>query len=162
MQFTRTSLTLIATIAFSLVVATSCKKSNSGSSAAVTATVGGTAFTPATSAAAYATVSKYFDIAGYTAKGTDTTLLDVSFSAPVTVNKVLGPADGVFVQYTSSGKSYISGQAWGAALTVTSLDTVNHKIAGNFTATVYNLSNGSDSLMLTNGKFSSSYILLNY
>jgi hypothetical protein len=48
-----------------------------------------------------------------------------------------------------------------ASMTINSLDTVGHKISGVFTATAYNTSSTTDSVVITNGKFSSSYTVTN-
>ena len=42
-------------------------------------------------------------------------------------------------------------------LTVNSWDSVNHKISGTFSGVLYNITGGSDSLIVTNGTFTSTY-----
>ena len=58
----------------------------------------------------------------------------------------------------SWGAGYNNGTA---IIKITSLDTVNHKIAGTVTGTMYDqLAGTSDSLVVTNGQFNGSYSVL--
>jgi hypothetical protein len=85
--------------------------------------------------------------------------------APFTLNQPFNTdtTDMTLFYYTngSSGKQYGVGSYWFGAgsglavMTVTSLDTNAHKISGTFSGSLY--ASASDSIVVSNGKFSSSY-----
>jgi hypothetical protein len=164
MKVTRFRLFVFSAVTvFALFAVTSCKKSNNSSSGnSVTATFSGTTFTPSATVAEYSASGKEWGITGYTIKSGDTTFLDILLFAPFTVNQPFS-TDSTYASLDylvngSNGKDYDASQGNGyAILTVTSLDTVGHKIAGTFSGTVY--ASGSDSLVVTNGKFNTSYIV---
>jgi hypothetical protein len=163
MTIKRFTLLTFSSLSVLILFFSSCSKSNNNSTgAAVTATLGGTAFTPATSLAYYSQSIQTYVVAGYTVKSNDTTALVVSIPTPVTVNTAMTTVNtNVSVQYFlngSSGKAYIAGggaPAGLASLTVTSLDTTGHKIVGTFTGTLY--ASLTDSILVTNGQFNTSY-----
>jgi hypothetical protein len=148
-----------------LVSVTSCKKSSSGgSSAALSATVSGTAWAPSIPVEAfYIANSQEFGVAGLQLKGGDSVILSVGFPGPITLNQAVS-SDTSFlttVAYEDSktANDYEGGFSSGHALvTVTSYDATNHKIGGTFSGVLYNLGSGSDSIVITNGSFNTSYI----
>ena len=152
--------------AFALIpflVLTACSKGGSApaSNTAISATVGGTAFSPALSLAFYTQSGQYWDITGYTIKTGDTTAISVSMAPPVSLNTVMtNDNSGLYIEYylSGTGKDYFAGTGYGSAsMTLSTLDTVAHKMAGTFSATLYNAVNNKDSILITNGKLNSSY-----
>jgi hypothetical protein len=160
-NFTR--YTIAAVTASLLLVVASCSKSNdSGSgSGPISATVAGQAFSPSLSLAFYTQSGQYWDITGYTIKSGDTTAISVSLAPPVTLNTAMtNNNSNLYIEYyvSGTGKDYFAGTGYGSAsMTLSTLDTVGHKIAGSFNATLYNAINNKDSIQITNGKFSSAY-----
>jgi hypothetical protein len=95
-------------------------------------------------------------------KSNDTSGFDVTIPAPITLNKAISTDSGstsiAYLTGTTGGKAYLATGGYGSGvLIVTSLDTTGHKIAGTFTGTLYNSISYADSVVVTNGKFSSSY-----
>ena len=164
MQFKHLSLLgLSAVIVFSLI-STGCKKSNDSNSGSgsITATVSGTNFSPTSTTAWYSTDSAIFEIGAGSLKAQDTSIFAITFAPPFTINTVLTDINDVTVDYYHNGNDYFSGYGVGSghvAMIVTALDTVNHKISGTFTAGLYNFFNDKDSVVVTNGKFNTSYIV---
>ena len=152
---------LAATILF-LALGGCSKSNNSGSgSGPISATVSGQAFDPALSLAFYTQSGQYWDITGYTIKSGDTTSISVSLAPPVSLNTAMtNNNSSLYIEYylSGTGKDYFAGTGYGSAsMTLSTLDTAGHKMAGSFTATLYNANNNKDSILITNGKFSSSY-----
>jgi hypothetical protein len=162
MKITRVSLFLIAsTSIFALLTASSCKKSNNSSSGSgISATISGTGFNPATTQAVYSQSNQMWDIVGLTVKTNDTAAIEIYIGSTFTVNKAYNTdSTSTSVDYFPggvNGKDYDAsyGNGW-AVLTVTSLDTTGHKISGTFNGALY--ASSSDSVVVTNGKFSTSY-----
>jgi hypothetical protein len=163
-SFNRTMALLVISSAFFLA-ATSCKKSNSSSngSTQLSATVGGNSFQPNAAAGIYSTSDGLFELAAYEIKSGDTTGMAIYFDAPLPSQMNLPISSDtayVDVQYTDSksGFTYDGGQIAGhSLLTVTAWDSVHLKVTGTFSGVVYNIVNGSDSLIVTNGQFSTAY-----
>jgi hypothetical protein len=62
------------------------------------------------------------------------------------------------LSYTIKGTEYDAYSTEGQfQLTVTSLDSMGHKIGGTFSATGHSLISYNDSVVITNGKFSTAY-----
>ncbi|HLI92508.1 MAG TPA: hypothetical protein VKU83_02815 [Puia sp.] len=146
--------------------AASCKKSGTGNSGAtLSASVSGTAWTPNyPTAAYYATSGSQFNIVGLYYKNGDSTAFVLDFFSPVNVNQAINSdTSNIDVQYVVAKPgstqvydgSYMSGGH--AILTVTSYDSTGHKIAGTFSGVLYNVSGGTDSVLVTNGAFNTSY-----
>jgi hypothetical protein len=144
-------------------ISVGCKKSNNStsSSSTISASMGSTAFstTTANTTAYYSTDSAAYLIGGFAVNAGDTTGLAMMISPPFTLGATITNKYAVNIDYyVSSTKDYFAGNGIGQiALAVTTLDTVNHKIAGTFTATLYNSLNQNDSLLVTNGKFNTAY-----
>lgn len=153
-----------AVTALSLLV-TSCSKSNNNSSSGtITATVGTGSFSPNTfNQAVYYKDSAYFDIGGVQYVNKDSSAIDLAFSTPFVVNQKMNTAnnDQIYLEYDDGGvfgKVYVAQPGYGSGfLTVTTYDSTNHKIAGTFSGALYNVANSNDSVVITNGKFNSSY-----
>ena len=159
-------LTFSLLVSTALFLTTSCKKSNSGggSSNSISATIGGSGWsTTIPTQAIYATNGQEFEIIGGSYKAGDTTALAVAFTTPFPLNKPISSEDAnVDIGYINAKTlaEYDGGiQAGHSILTVTSWDSVNHKIAGTFTGVLYNTSGGSDSLVVTNGNFNTTYLV---
>jgi hypothetical protein len=148
-----------------LAISVGCKKSNNStnSTSAISASMGSTALsiTTANTTAYFSTDSTAYLIGGFAVNGGDTTGLAIELYSPFTVDSTITSPYLVFMDYyVSSTKDYFAGNGVGhIAFTLTTQDTVNHKIAGTFTATMYNTLNQSDSLIVTNGKFNTSYFV---
>ena len=156
---------LVISSAFLLAV-TGCKKSNNngGGSGSMSASISGTAW-----ANNYPLVSFYasnsglgvFDIVGLQFKSGDSTLFDLEFTSPVTVNHPVSSDTSAFIAaYTDTKTQLDYGVLPGfgsAVLTITSYDSTGHTIAGTFNGVLYNLSTFTDSIVVTNGKFNSSF-----
>ena len=156
------SLTLIAS-AFALILSTGCKKSsNSSSSGSISATIGSTNFSGGNTQGVYTSSLGIgiYGLVSYNVQGKDTTGFFLTIPSPLTVGKAFS-SDSTFLEVdyvTNNGTAYDAFMQNGhAVMTINSLDTVGHKISGVFTATAYNSASASDSVIITNGKFSSSY-----
>jgi hypothetical protein len=162
MKCKTTLLTLSSFALFSLVVI-SCKKSNSSSvSGQITATINGTAWsTNVSTSGIYASISDQFEIIGGSYKSGDTTGVSVSFYDPFPLNTpISSDTSGIDIEYVNQATlaEYDGGIIAGhSLLTITSSDTVNLKISGTFSGVLYNITGGSDSVVVTNGTFTSSY-----
>jgi hypothetical protein len=154
------SLTLIISL-FSFILVSSCKKSNSGGGNSISGTVGTTNVSGGTTQGAYSAYAGMFLLASYSVQGKDTTgfILNIP-SVFAKVGKAF-TSDSTYLEVVygaSGGKTYDASYGSGhASVTVNQLDTVGHKINGIFTATAYNVNSSNDSVVITNGKFSSSY-----
>jgi hypothetical protein len=157
------ALALVVISSTFLLAATSCKKSNSGGgSAGVSASINGAAWTsnfPTTGI--YSTLSSEFEIAGIQFKGGDSTAVALAFLGPVVLNHAMSSdTAAVDLGYVDIHNQieYDGGISAGhSILTITSYDSTGHKIAGKFTGVLYNISGGSDSLVITNGSFNTSF-----
>jgi hypothetical protein len=164
MKFSTTSLlTLSAIAAFSLLLTTSCKKSNSSSGGGgLTATVSGTAWaTTVPTQAIYSKSVGEFQIVGGQYKSGDSTGISVAFGTPFPLHTAFS-SDTAFVdvEYVNvkTLAQYDGGLLSGhSIITVSSWDSVNHKIVGTYSGVLYNTGNPADSLVVTNGTFSTAY-----
>jgi hypothetical protein len=158
-------LTFSALTAATFFMTTSCKKSNSssgGGSNSISATISGSGWaTTVPTQAIYASNIGEFEILGGSYKGGDTTAVSVAFLTPFPLNKAISSdTAGVDIGYINAKTlaEYDGGQQAGhCIITISSWDQTNHKIAGTFTGVMYNVSGGTDSLVVTNGNFSTAY-----
>ena len=164
---------LSAIIALSILT-TGCSKSNNNnsSSTSISATVGSSSYSSSTYAAGiYSTDSSYFGLLGMQVVNKDTTFFTLDFSGPVVLNQQITTAtnansfltvgyqpNGAFGNYY--GASYYDFGQGSAIVTVTSYDSTGHKIAGTFSGVLYNELNSSDSVIVTNGKFSTNFTVI--
>jgi hypothetical protein len=134
---------------------------NNANSAAISVTVGGSVFKPQITNAIYGTISHSFLVAGSTVNSGDSTICTIVLNSPFSLNTDLGVAGKAFITYQDMGKKYLAGAGAGPVLcTVTSLDSVKHTIAGNFSATLFNTST-RDTVTMTNGTFVATYAVVN-
>jgi hypothetical protein len=159
------ALAIIAISSASLLVVTSCSKSNNNSSSAgISATVGGSAWANSFPIQGiYSTAGSAFILGGIQVKSGDSTGVEVGFGTPVTLNQAL-TSDGIIIDVVyivaKTQAVYDGSPLTGSAhstVTVTSYDSTGHKVGGTFSGVLYNESNSSDSLVVTNGKFNASY-----
>lgn len=158
-------LTFSALTVATIFIATSCKKSNSGGGGnSVSATISGSGWqTTIPTQAVYAVNGGIgeFAIVGGQIKSGDTTVLTVAFTTPILVHAaVSSDTADVEVEYINAKTliEYDGGPLVGhSILTVSSWDSVNHKIVGTFTGVLYNVTGGTDSLIVTNGSFNTAY-----
>lgn len=159
----RTTLLAFSSFAFFSLVISSCKKSNSSSSnGQFTATIGSTAWSsnePVTGL--YVSNITTFELGGEYLKSGDSTAFAISFAAPFIMHTPISSdtaaVDVGYINATTQAEYDGGGVAGHSILTVSSWDSVNHKISGTFSGVLYNITGGSDSLVVTNGAFSSSY-----
>jgi hypothetical protein len=156
--------TATAVIAVFFISALSgCKKSNSNSnSAALSASVNGTAFQPSIQQGFLFTSNHYFALAGGQIKAGDSLVLEVDLPDAVKVNQVFSLSDisaAALYYYDSKGNlNYAATSGVGTgSITVTAWDSVGHKIAGTFSGKLENIGNGTDTVVVSNGQFNSSY-----
>ncbi|HEY4111812.1 hypothetical protein [Puia sp.] len=157
------TLFLAATTLF--IVAAGCKKNkddnNSSNSIVLSATIGGSFFKPGVNNAIYGTLSRTYILGGSTINNGDSALFTLVLTAPFSLNTDLGTSGKAAITYQYAGKKYLSGPGSGPlSCKVISLDSVNHKIAGNFSGTLFATSN-RDSLAMTNGSFDATYSVVN-
>jgi hypothetical protein len=155
----------VITSAF-MLVAISCKKSsnsnnNNSSNGSISASINGSAWANSFPIiGAYSTGSGNFDFEGIQLKGGDSTGMALAFLSPTALNQAISSDSGwVDIEYVAPKQVlYDGGQTSGhSILTVTSYDPTSLKIAGTFSGVLYNISGGSDSLVVTNGSFNSTY-----
>jgi len=161
-KFSVTTAVAIAALLFS----TACKKSSNTApgSGAVNATVNDTLFTPPPGGVygTYTTGSGQFDIDAFELKGSDTLYLFVTIFKPFTLSQ---PIDNIssssnIVYYDASHRPYSNITGMGnTTITVTTYDSVNHKIAGSFSGNLYSDSGSGDSIIVKNGTFNTSYVI---
>jgi hypothetical protein len=123
-----------------LLATIGCNKSNGGSSS-VTARINGTAWAaniPETGA--LITTTSQLIVGGIQFKNGDSTEITLTF--PSTANT-----------------AYDGGvRAGHSTITVTSYDSAGGKVSGTFNGVLYNTSGGSDSLIITDGTFNTTFI----
>jgi hypothetical protein len=154
----------VITSAF-MLVAISCKKSsnsnNNSSNGSISASINGSAWANSFPIiGAFSIGSGNFEFQGIQLKGGDSTGMALVFLTPFTVNQAVSSDSGwVDVEYIAPMQVlYDGGHTSGhSILTVTSYDPAGQKIAGTFSGVLYNISGGSDSLVVTNGSFNSTY-----
>jgi hypothetical protein len=142
------------------LLAASCGKSNSGSasSGTLSATIGSSNFQSTTTLGAYSVGIELLAVVSSSMHPNDTSAFQLILPWPPPVNKPF-PADSLLMlSYTIKGTEYDAYSTEGQLqLTVTSLDSTAHKIGGTFSATGHSLLSYNDSVVITNGKFSTAY-----
>jgi hypothetical protein len=158
----RQFLALSAVVALTLSVAiTSCKKDkdeNTGASAQFSATVNGAAFKPSIVSAVQ--FNNYIMIIGYEARsGADTALLELNIPDTVTVNSKLSFEDVAGLDYYNLKQTWDYGNYYPShgTVTITTVDKTNKKIAGTFDCVLYPGGSGSDSVIVKDGKFNTTW-----
>jgi len=156
----------------SLILLSACglescsKNSGTGSNqtgSTITATVNGRAYSAKTYViAGYLTTYDQLFIRGDSIQGSDTTEIEVDMPYIPAVNTPVYTDSTQFaaLTYLTPGKAYDAYFGLGLShgiITLSSADTVNHKITGSFSGVLYNIVNSNDSVVITNGTFNSSY-----
>jgi hypothetical protein len=148
-----------------LFLATSCKKGGGPVAApiGVIGTVGDSNFVSTSAQSYYDTSLNLFLVAGVSFRPYDSSTLSIQFPPPIRVNvAVSSDSEAVLMGYFNHGITYIGGAKpyeGHAVYTVTSWDSVNRKLQGTFSGTIYGVSTGSmsDSLVVTKGAFNVTY-----
>jgi hypothetical protein len=165
----RSLLTIFTLTAATLLITASCKKSNSSSSSgAISVSIHDSSFQSQGqySNGLFSTNLGAYTLTGVVTTKTDTDVFQVIIGLPIQVNvPVNTDTVGTYIAYFDQNATFdwqAGGAGGGTAIyTVTSLDTVNHKIAGTFSGSLYDMLNTSgitiDSVVMTNGKFNLSY-----
>jgi len=157
MQFTRVNLlALTATTAFTLLIATSCKKSSStpsGAAAQLSATVGTTAYNPSIEAAF--DQQSFVNIEGLMVTGGDSISLAVSIPDAATSTTIT--FDAAEIDYVDTkgkiGFSSFYGSSHGT-ITISSWDKTALKISGKFSGEIYD---GTGDSTAISGQFNTPY-----
>ncbi|HEX6432121.1 MAG TPA: DUF5025 domain-containing protein [Niastella sp.] len=134
-----------------------CKKDKDDNNASgqLSATVGGTAFQPA--AVTSLLYSTELIITGFQIKSGDTTYLSLSIPSSATTTAALD-FDDVDVDYYNSKSDYTSFSSKShGTVSVTTFDKSGKKIAGKFSGVLYQWGNSSDSVIVKDGQFNTSY-----
>jgi hypothetical protein len=152
-------------LSFSLLAAIGCKKSNNSSSGNFTATIGGTNWVsniPETGE--LISSAGIFELGGIQYKNGDSTAIALTFSAhahfgnPLNSTDSTGLVDLGYVDLKTK-TAYDGGSIAGhSIITITNYDSVAGKIDGQFSGVVYNISGGSDSLIISGGIFNTTFV----
>lgn len=148
----------VAAFLLLLTIVACSKHNNSSSSGSFSATIGTTPYQGTTTLGAYSRSLNLMAVISNSVRTNDTSSFQLTMPWPPPVNTIL-PADSLLsLSYTAKGTEYDAYSTEGQLqLTVTSVDTVNHQVAGAFSATGHSIANFNDSVVITNGKFSTSY-----
>jgi hypothetical protein len=131
----------------------------------LTATVGSTNYAPSLTEAVYSPITyTTFAVIGLQ-PAKDSTYLRVElplngftigtpFSSDTAVSSGLSWFDS---QRTYEYDALFGNFGSHSLIDITSWDSVNRKVAGTFSGVLYNINNGSDSIVITNGTFNTSY-----
>lgn len=165
-------LSLAAVMALSLLSLfglESCSKNNSSSyqtDGTLTATVNGSAYSAKSYVVAgYLSSYDYILVQGDSITGSDTTMLQLTIPYLLPVNQAISIDSSAYLgtlglTYQTGSKQYSAYYAFlnsHGTITLTTADTVNHRLIGTFSGVLYNNSNGNDSVVVTNGAFNSIY-----
>jgi hypothetical protein len=154
----RQILAMSTVIALTLSIAiTSCKKDkdDSGSSVQFSATVNGTAFKPNLVTAAE--LGDYIVVMGYEYKSGDTALIELTLPDTITVNSKLTFDDAAGLDYYKGKVNYGN---WGdshGTVSFTTVDKSTKKIVGSFNGVLYKPNNTTDSVVIKDGTFNTTY-----
>jgi hypothetical protein len=152
---------LSTVFAFTLAIGmTSCKKDkdDNGSSAGMSATIGTNAFKPK---AVVATLQQgYVEVVGGAKMPTDSLVIEVVFPDTVKLNTKLSfEVAEIEMATINASKLYDSSDPRShGSVTVTTLDKTNKKVAGKFDGVIYDAFGGTDSLVVKDGTFNTTYI----
>ncbi|MBN8856444.1 MAG: hypothetical protein BGO55_16760 [Sphingobacteriales bacterium 50-39] len=152
---------LTLALAFAILFAASCKKSNDSNNnnyTGISATLGTQAFQSTYLLGQFN--QNTLQLNGFQVKsGGDTSVIYVGILSSIKINQP-DPLSNSEVWYGKhDGTIYTSGSLFGGhgTLTVTSWDTAGKKITGTFNGIFYNTHNSMDSMTVTNGHFNTSY-----
>jgi hypothetical protein len=129
----------------------------------MSASVNGTAW-----AANYPVTGVYtggvFDLGGIQVKSGDSTVFAVSFGLPFTVNQAFSSdTTSLDIEYADSKNDQVYDGSFltvssHSLVTVTTYDSTGKKLSGTFSGVLYNVTGGTDSISVTGGTFSASYV----
>ena len=144
-----------------------CQKANN-TSYGITATYGSTNFQATTYSNTYSESSSTFTINADMTTTADTSSLLLRFQSPsqlnVPFNSDTALTTTIIYSIGQGSDNYIAGldAAYGhCIITITAWDSTQHTITGTFSGETINSSNSSDSLSMTNGKFTTTYTTTN-
>ena len=164
----RSNVALILLFFVGLSATVACSKSTQTagylSQGTITATVGGVNYAPPLTEAVYSSVYSTFAVLGLQ-PGKDTTYLRIGLPlSGFTIGTPfsLDTARTSGLSWYDSQRTYeydaIFGQgASHSLINITSWDSTQLKISGTFSGVLYNINNLSDSIVITNGAFNTSY-----
>lgn len=156
---TRTCQALFALAAMSILAGvSSCKKSkDNNASDQLSATINGTAFTPSATGA-YDEFSE-IDLSALQIVNGDSVFLGLSFYDTYAAGTTLSFNDALLSYYDKKGA--FSYSSWNSpshgSVVINSFDKANLSISGTFTGVVYSSLSTTDSIVITNGKFNTTY-----
>jgi hypothetical protein len=155
----------VGIVSVSLLAASSCKKSSTGSSGQFSATINGSNWVgniPETGE--LIAPAGIFELGGIQDKNGDSTAIALTFSAhahfgnPLNSTDSMGLVDLGYVDLKTK-TAYDGGSIAGhSIITITNYDSVAGKIDGQFSGVVYNISGGSDSLIISGGIFNTTFV----
>ena len=143
-----------------------CSKSSSNSTSSegtMTATVNGASYSAKSYVVAgYLTSYGQLIVQGDSIVGSDTTQIQVAMPYIPAVNHPISTDSSQYVGISYIGPSkeydaYFGLNGSHGVVTLTGEDTVNLRVIGNFSGVLYNITNASDSIVITNGQFNSTY-----
>jgi hypothetical protein len=172
MNFRKIVLSACAVLTLVLVfIVSGCKKTvttTETTQGTLSAVVGGSNYTAPYVIGAYSTTYDVFEIAGYMPNGSDTNAIEINLPLSVPVNFPFNTDTAIagltYLQNNGSAGTVeydAEGGVGQAVIDITSWDSVNHKISGTFSGTLYVDTNLSDSITITNGIFNTSYSVVN-
>jgi len=96
---------------------------------------------------------------GYPANQGDTSMIHIVIKTFLKVNQPDAFQSSLVLYTAADGKTYSGDELYNGhgTLTITSWDSTGQRIAGTFSGVLYNLTTGSDSVTVTDGKFNSAY-----
>jgi hypothetical protein len=136
-----------------------CSKSSSSpaASGSLSATVGAASFQGTSTNGVYSKSLGELVVFSFNAKDS----FELIIPYPPRINQPL-ISDSSYIRFDTKGIEYDAfSEAGQAQLTVTAFDSSTHQFSGTFSATAYNSANASDSVVITNGKFTTSYTISN-
>jgi hypothetical protein len=155
----RQFLAMSAALALTLSIAvTSCKKDkdDSGSSVQFSASVNGSAYQP--SGVLAVDFDDLIEITGARVTSGDTSWLSVGIPSSATANTDYDFDDATLDYITPTGE-YASGLSRShGTVSVTTVDKSNKKVAGKFSGVLYKFNSSTDSVVIANGQFNTTYI----
>ena len=152
-----------------LAFGVSCKKSGGGypTEGQMTATLSGSKYTANSVEAVDVQANHLFTVSGYFIAGSDSALLSLSFPdtaaiGEAEINTNASPLQLYYFPQEGNGIQYGASMLYamyGDTITITSLDASSHKVSGTFSGflPLINGSTSPDTLVITNGQFSTSY-----
>ncbi|HLX66906.1 MAG TPA: hypothetical protein VKR41_07910 [Puia sp.] len=163
MRFIVSRLTAMVAIPAIFLVIPSCSKSkNNGSNGSMTASINGTAWKANYAVGGSLIVAaNTFELAGAQIASGDTTEFSLTFYTPIQVDMAFSSdTASLDIQYSDlkTGALYDGGSLAGHSMMVISTyNTANSQIAGAFSGVLYNVTNGNDSITVSDGTFSAPF-----